>query len=183
MKKARKTYLYITAVLFLLAAYRPSYGQDVTGPLEILKKREMKLKGSRGEVYLGIIMTLEYPPYGVEPDEKYYPVLLELTDILKSPLRKGYRLVLRGFADEGETAADNLGLSRERVENLEELLVGNPSMSMKRERIKTECRGRKEQDGSRKTPGDRGINRCVEIHVYGDVSEAVRFAYEEEEPR
>jgi len=157
------------------------YREASVTPLQFLKSQEAEHRGSRGEVYLGNVMTLYYPSTGVKADARVYPLLLELTDVLKTPLRQNYRLVLKGFSDSRGPAELRLRLSRERAETLKDLLV--KKYYMKKERIITDAYGDAHPAASNETMEGRARNRRVEIHVYGDVSEAVRFMGAEEEKR
>lgn len=148
-------------------------------PLEFLKAQEMKHRGSEGEVYLGTILTIHFPPSGVRVDEKYRPFFLELTDLLKSPLRKNYRLVFKGYSDSAGPAVENLKLSVKRAENLKKMFVKEYYMDI--DRITTEGFGETEPVCSNETAEGRRKNRRVEIHIYGDVSETVRFIEDQEE--
>ena len=123
-------------------------------------------------------MTLYYPARGVMADKKYHPYLLELTDVLKTPLRKNYRLTLKGFSDRSGPADVNMRLSIKRVESLKTLLV--KVYLMKGERISLEAHGEAEPVASNETVEGRSRNRRVEIHVNGDITEAVRFLESEE---
>lgn len=142
-------------------------------PLQFLKDQEAKHKDAKGEVYLGIVMTLTYPAKGIEVGEAYFPFLLELTDVLKTPLRRNYRLLLKGFTDSLESRGSNLVLSRRRAENLKNLLL--EKYYMKKERITIEGDSSNAPVPSSERAGGGQPNGRVEIHVYGDVSEAVRF--------
>jgi hypothetical protein len=169
------------AFSFVSAGFDPAFGQEDVTPLQFLKAREAGLKGSRGDVYIGKVMTLFYPAHGVEVGKTYPPFLLELTDVLKTPLRKNYRLVLKGFSDSSGDAENDIRLSRERAESLKALLMNTYYMNGKR--ITIEARGNADPIASNETLAGRSRNRRVEIHVYGDISEAVRFLELEEEGR
>ncbi|MBW1861024.1 MAG: OmpA family protein [Deltaproteobacteria bacterium] len=151
------------------------YSQIETTPLEFLREQEIKHKDIEGEVYLGRVMTLTYPTSIVDADNGYHPLMLELSDVLKSPLRKNYRLVLKGYTDGRGSVEVNIRLSCKRAENLKKLLVKNPYLSMKEGRIATEGHGSADPVASNETAEGRRLNRRVEIHIYGDVTEAVRF--------
>ncbi len=159
--------------LVLLSAADPSFSQIDRSPLQFLKEQEIRNKSTKGEVYLGRVMTLNYEAYSVEAATKYHPFLLELTDVLKTPMRKNYRLTLKGYSDTSGKSGKNLRLSIKRAEKLKGLLV--EKFYMKAKRISPEGHGAKDPIASNKTPEGRKRNRRVEIHVYGDVSEAVRF--------
>ena len=74
-----------------------------------------------------------------------------------------------------------MGLSLKRAEKLKRLLMGKYYMDEKR--ITTEGHGEADPVASNATAEGRGLNRRVEIHVHGDVSEAVRFIEKQEEAR
>lgn len=173
MKKKVLTVSRVLLVFMFFGGHGLSYGQTGTTPLGLLKERELKNKDADGEVYLGKVMTLNYPAYAVEAHEKYHPFLLELTDVLKTPLRDNYRIVLKGYSDRSGSPRMNLELSRKRSEVLKKLLI--KKYFMKGEKITTEAYGAEDPVASNDTAEGRGLNRRVEIHIYGDVSEAVRF--------
>jgi len=52
---------------------------------------------------------------------------------------------------------------------------------MKKERITTKGHGEKDPVASNETADGRRLNRRVEIHIYGDVSAAVKFIEKQEE--
>jgi outer membrane protein OmpA-like peptidoglycan-associated protein len=158
---------------FLLNWSSSSFAQAEISPLQFLKKQEINNKEKKGEIYLGRVMTLLYSSDKVDPDEGYHPLLLELTDVLKTPLRESYRLVLKGFSDRSGAVEANLSLSKKRAASLKRVLVRK--YYMPEARITAEGFGVAEPVASNETPEDRHLNRRVEIHVYGDVSEAVRF--------
>ena len=166
-------------VLFIMAP--DSYGQAEQTPLQFLRGQEVKLKDTKGEVCLGKALTITYPAYDVDSDEIYHPFFLELSDILKSPLRKNYRIIVKGYSDNTGSALENLGLSVKRAESLKKLLI--KKYYMKEKRITTQGHGEADPVASNKTAEDRKLNRRVEIHIYGDVSEAVRFIERQGETR
>ena len=168
----------VTITLFicvLTGGHNLTYGRNDQTPLQFLKAREAEHKGEKGEVYLGKVLTLTYPAYGFTADKVYHPFLLELTDVLKTPLRSHYRLVLRGYSDRSGAAETNIILSKKRAENLRHLLI--QKYYMKGERITAEGYGDANPVASNETVEGRRRNRRVEIHVYGDVTEAVRFIH------
>ena len=158
-----------------------SYGQIEVTPLEFLKKQELKNKDVKGRVYLGKVMTLTYPAYAVDADKKYHPFLLELTDVLKTPLRDNYMIVLKGYSDNSGDAEENLRLSRKRAAALKRLLI--EKYYMKEDRITAKGLGEADPVATNETAEGRNLNRRVEIHISGDVSEAVRFTEKEEEAK
>ena len=179
MKKVLKSVFVIIITSVVLTSLRGfSHGRDQTTPLQFLKKQELKNREMKGEVYLGIVMTLTYPVNSEMTSDEYHPFLLELTDVLKTPLRKGYRLVLKGFSDSLGSADYNLRLSGRRAEKLKALLMKKYYMSG--DRISFEGHGADNPLASNATAEGRRLNRRVEIHVYGDVSQAVRFIELEE---
>jgi len=172
----RKLPIYVTITLLfcvLTGGHNLTFGRKDLTPLEFLKAREAEHKGEKGEVYLGKVMTLTYPAYRIAADETYHPFLLELTDVLKTPLRNNYRLVLKGYSDRSGAAETNLTLSRKRAESLKHMLI--QKYYMKGERIAAEGYGDTDPVASNKTVEGRRRNRRVEIHVHGDITEAVRF--------
>ena len=175
------TISFFIAPLLLLITANQSYCHEGITPLQFLKEQEREHKDAKGEIYLGRVMTLIYPAYGVDAAKKYHPFLLELTDILKSPLRKDYRLVLKGYTDSRGSKETNMGLSRKRAENLKKLLI--KKYYMKKHRITTEAHGSADPVASNETAEGRRLNRRVEIHIHGDVSEAVRFIDKGEEAK
>ncbi|MEW6669296.1 MAG: OmpA family protein [Thermodesulfobacteriota bacterium] len=149
------------------------FAQTEPSPLQFLKEQERKNKDQKGEVYLGKVMTLIYPAYKAEPPQSYHLLLLELTDVLKTPLRENYRLVLKGYSDSSGSPEDNTLLSRRRADTLKKTLVRKYYFS--ESRITAEGFGASAPVAPNETPEGRRLNRRVEIHVYGNVSEAVRF--------
>jgi OOP family OmpA-OmpF porin len=147
-------------------------------PLEFLKAREWANRETRGEIYLGKVLSVLYGPYSSEVSASYHPFILELTDVLKTPLRSNYRLVLKGFTDTSGNAEANVKLSRKRAEDLRKTIVDK--YYFEGDRITVKAYGSAEPVASNETPEGRSQNRRVEIHVYGDVSEAVRFVTPEE---
>ena len=161
------------ALLFFPLVAHDVYGQSGPSPLQFLKEQEVKNKGTKGEVYLGKVMTLTYPAFRIDPVKKYDPLLLELTDVLKTSGRANYRLVLKGFTDNWGAPEANVSLSSKRAEHLKMVLVKR--YSMKEGRITTEGLGAINPVASNETPEGRRLNRRVEVHVYGDVSEVFSF--------
>jgi outer membrane protein OmpA-like peptidoglycan-associated protein len=161
--------------VLLMEGACPCYAETALSPLEFLRKQELRHRDSKGEVYLGKVMTLNYSAYATKAEKKVHPLLLELSDVLKTPLRNNYRLVLKGYSDSSGSPDMNLKLSLERAENLKRLLTENWLMKMNAERITVEAHGDADPVASNETAEGRGLNRRVEIHLYGDVSEAVRF--------
>ena len=180
MVKKKIAPFLIAGLLLYFCAARLSYSfaQTVITPLQFLKEEEMKNGQKRGEIYLGKVLTLLYPAYTVDPDERYHPLLLELTDVLKTPLRENYRLVLKGFSDSSGPAEKNLRLSTKRAQFLKDVLIRK--YYMEGGRITFEGFGAENPAASNETPEGRNLNRRVEIHVYGDVSEAVRHIERQE---
>ncbi len=156
-----------------------SYGQIETSPLEFLKGQELRHKDEKGEVYLGKLMTVYFDAYSVDADKNYYPVFLELTDLLKSPLRENYRIVMRGYSDSSGSPLENMDLSAKRAQGLKDLFI--KEYFMKEERITAKGFGEADPVSSNETEQGRRLNRRVEIDIYGDVTEAVRFIDKEEE--
>lgn len=157
----------------LISGHGTSFAQAEPAPLQFLKEQERKNRDQKGEVYLGKVLSLIYPAYGTEPLQSYHPLLLELTDVLKTPIRENYRLVLKGYSDSSGSPEDNARLSERRADILKKTLVRKYYFS--ESRISAEGLGAKDPIASNETPEGRKLNRRVEIHAYGNVSEAVRF--------
>ena len=175
------TICFCIVSLLLLITTNPCYSQIEATPLEFLKKQELKNKDAKGSIYLGKVLTLIYPPYAIDADEKYHPFILELTDVLKTPLRDNYRMVLKGYSDNSGYAEENLRLSRKRAAALKRLLI--EKYYMKGDRITAKGLGEADPVATNETGEGRKLNRRVEIHISGDVSEAVRFTEKEEEAK
>jgi len=172
MKKFFRIPVCIVPVLFLLINTAP-FAQTKKSPFELLKKQEIMHKDSKGGVFLGKIMAVNYKQNTIEVDTIYYPLLLELTDVLKTPSRKNYSVILKGYTDSSASPKSNLRLSNKRAKFLKTLMV--EKYYMKPERIKAKGFGIADPVTSNETPQGRRLNRRVEIHIYGDVSKAVRF--------
>jgi len=172
MKKFFRITFCIVPILFLFINNGP-FAKTETTPFELLKENEIMHKDKKGAISLGKIMTLNYSQNTIEVDTIYYPPLLELTDVLKTPSRKNYYVILKGYTDSIGLPESNLRLSKERAKFLKTLMV--KKYYMKPERIKAKGFGIADPVTSDKTPEGRRLNRRVEIHIYGDVSEAVRF--------
>jgi hypothetical protein len=141
--------IQLTWLLFLMVgASTVSFGQGGSTPLESLKEQEQRHKGDRGQVYLGKVLDLDS---GDRLNERDQGLLLELTDVLKSPLRDNYRVVLKGCGPDGP---DNP------ADGLRKVLVEKYGLEDSRISLERGCQG----------PAGR-----VEVHVHGDVSRAVRF--------
>jgi outer membrane protein OmpA-like peptidoglycan-associated protein len=136
----------------------------------LFEQQEWKHRDSQGEVYLGKVMTINYPAYEQEPDQRYRHILTELAHSLKLPTRRNYRVVLKGYTDSSGSMDDNLRISLQRAECLRELLAQNPKMAIDAERITVEGHGPSHPVASNETVEGRAQNRRVEIHIYGDVS-------------
>lgn len=145
-------------------------------PADVLTQQEGKHRDSQGEVYLGKVITLTYPAYTKEPDQRYQHLLTQLSQYLKMPKRMNYRLVLRGYTDNSGSQQDNLSISLQRAQRLKKLLVQNPHMAIEKERITVEGHGPSNPVASNETAEGRAQNSRVEIHVYGDVSEGVNLS-------
>jgi len=145
-------------------------------PLEILKEREWANKDARGEVYLGNVLAIRYTGESLEIPESAHPYVLELTDVLKTPLRSNYRLVLTGW-DRGSEEEARLGLKR--AERLKQTLVHK--YYMEGDRISTRTGEQVDSPPSSDKAWGRGKEQSIEIHIYGNVSKAVRFVNPEED--
>jgi len=174
-----KKFLNITLSIFLitlLAIIQALFAQTNITPFELLKEQEIKHKDSKGVICLGNVMTLNYPPDSIDINQIYYPLLLEITDVLKTPSRKNYSVILKGYTDSRGSPEINLRLSERRAEFLKKIMV--EKYYMRPERIKTKGFGIADPVASNETAEGRRLNRRVEIHIYGDVSEAVKFSTE-----
>ena len=172
MKKYFRIPLCLFTILFLFI-HSTLFAQIKKSPFELLKEREIMHKNTKGAIFLGKIMAVNYSKNTIEVDRIYYPLLLELTDVLKTPSRKNYYVILKGYTDSIGSPESNIRLSTKRAEFLKTLMV--EKYYMKPERIKTKGFGNAQPVASNETPQGRRLNRRVEIHLYGDVSEAVRF--------
>jgi outer membrane protein OmpA-like peptidoglycan-associated protein len=86
-----------------------------------------------------------------------------------------------GYSDSQGSVDAQLRLSRRRAERLKKLLV--KKYRLPEGRITFEGHGADKPLASNATAEGRHLNRRVEIHVYGDVSQAVRFIELEEEKK
>ncbi len=180
MKQRCALLLALMAGLLLVLA-GTGYARTGPSPLEFLEVWEWAHRDAGEEVYLGKVITVRYEPYAVEPPEAFHPYLLELTDVIKTPLRAGYRLVLKGYTDTSGDREANLRISRKRAETLKQILIDR--YYMEGNRITAEGYGPADPVASNDTAAGRGLNRRVEIHVFGDPTQAVRFVTPEEEGR
>ncbi|MDY6970912.1 MAG: OmpA family protein [Thermodesulfobacteriota bacterium] len=146
-----------------------------------IKAQERKHEDFEGEVYLGHVMTINYPLNSVETDNRYSPFLLELTDVLKTPMRRNYRIVLKGFSDKTGPADLNRNISLKRGEILKRILINQ--FYMKGERITIQGFGSSHPVASNETPEGRYRNRRVEIHLYGTVFDTDHLSDKEEEAK
>lgn len=169
----------LAAAVALLLAAGDGFAQSEPTPLAFLKVWEWANRDAEGPVYLGKVITVRYEPDSVTPPESYHPYLLELTDVIKTPLRSSYRLVLRGYSDTSGDPKANLRLSRRRGETLRRILIEDYYMDG--DRITAQGYGSTDPVATNDTAAGRSLNRRVEIHVYGDVSRAVRFRTSEED--
>ena len=144
-------------------------------PLDVLENQEAKHRDSRGEVYLGKIMTLNYPAYTREPDQRYEHLLTQLSHSLKMPKRINYRVVIKGYTDNSGSQLENHRISLQRAERLRKLLVHDPRMAMSEGRITAEGYGPFNPVASNQSAEGRAQNRRVEIHIYGDAGEGLEF--------
>jgi len=162
----------LVPVLFLFIHTTP-FAQIKKSPFELLKEQEIMHKNTKGAIFLGKIMAVHYRQNDSKVDSIYYPLILELTDVLKTPSRKNYYVILKGYTDSRGSPESNVKLSTERVELLKTLMV--QKYYMKPERIKAKGFGNTNPVASNETSEGRRLNRRVEIHLFGDVSEAIRF--------
>lgn len=170
--------IFCSSFLLFLSSISAAHaqGERALSPLEFLRGQELHHKDKRCVIHLGKVMTLLYAPASVETDHGFHPFLLELTDVLKTPMRAGYRLVLKGYTDNEGPARMNLELSRRRAETLKRRLIGQ--YRLEASRITAEGFGEENPAATNETPEGRALNRRVDIIVYGDVSEAVRYVGE-----
>jgi outer membrane protein OmpA-like peptidoglycan-associated protein len=164
--------LCLVPILFLFIHTAP-FAQTKKSSFELLKEQEMLHKDKKGAIFLVNIMAVNYSQNAIEVDTIYYPPLLELTDVLKTPSRKNYYVILKGYTDSIGSPESNLRLSHKRAKFLKTLMV--EKYYMKPERIKAKGFGDAKLVASNETPQGRKLDRRVEIHIHGDVSEAVRF--------
>jgi outer membrane protein OmpA-like peptidoglycan-associated protein len=159
--------------MLFLFIHSTLFAQIEKSPFEFLKEREIIHKDTKGAIFLGKIMAVHYRQNDSQVDNIYYPLILELTDVLKTPSRRNYYVILKGYTDSRGSPESNVKLSTKRVEFLKTLMV--EKYYMKPERIKAKGFGNTNPVASNETSEGRRLNRRVEIHLYGDVSEAVRF--------
>lgn len=172
MKEFFRITFCIVPVLFLFI-HTATFAQTKRSPFELLKEQEILHKDKKGAIFLGNMMTVNYSQNAIEVDTIYYPLLLELADVLKTPSRKNYYVILKGYTDSIGSPESNLRLSHKRAKFLKTLMV--EKYYMKPERIKAKGFGDAKLVASNESSDGRKLNRRVEIHIYGDVSEAVRF--------
>ncbi len=172
MKNRPLSYLLMAAMFLVVpGAFGPAWADPT--PLEFLKARERAKRDAEGEVYLGKVLTIRYGPNAVNAPDDYHPYLLELTDVIKTPLRSNYRLVLKGYTDTSGDRETNMRISRSRAEALRQAII--EKYYMDGDRITAEGYGPADPVASNDSEAGRSLNRRVEIHVYGDITEAVRF--------
>jgi hypothetical protein len=152
----------LVALPLLVAGGEPAFAQARPAPLEFLKEQERRHKDERGQLYLGKVMDVELRGAPDALGEEDQGLLLELTDVLKSPLRDSYRLALRGCSPVPAGSPGQL------TEELKRILARKYGLGESRISLEAGCKG----------PVGR-----VELHVYGDVSQAVRFLGMEEKQR
>jgi outer membrane protein TolC/outer membrane protein OmpA-like peptidoglycan-associated protein len=165
---------WVAAVLFLFLTVSIAGGQANRPVLDTLKGREWKYRDSTGEVSLGKVMTLQYAPNTIAVNLSYVPSLVQLSEALSAPSRKDYRIVFRGFTDSSGSPVSNRKISLKRAQALKELMIRDPSMAIEPRRVEVEGLGSANPVASNDTRRGRDRNRRVEIHIYGNVREAVR---------
>jgi len=166
---------WVAAVVLFLFTTAPVIGSEPYQPVvDTLKGQEWKYRDTKGVIHLGSVATLGYPAYSVAVNSRYRPLLEQLSTALKMPTRKTYRVVLRGYTDSSGTPVANQRISLKRAQALKKLLVQDPSMSLDPGRIQTEGLGSADPVASNETAAGRDRNRRVEVHIYGNVREAVR---------
>jgi len=164
----------IAAVLFLLITVSVVRSETYQPVLDTLKGLEWKYRDTKGKIHLGKVATLIYPAYTVKANDRYRSLLEQLCAALKMPTRKQYEVILKGFTDTSGSPADNQRISLKRAQALKELLIEDPSMALDAGRIAVEGLGEAEPVASNQTAEGRERNRRVEIHIYGNVREALR---------
>jgi len=175
---SRHASAWLVAIVFLLAVAATAEGQIAPSPVKVLKEMEWQYREAKGDVALGDVMTVIYPANIIEADERYYPPLIELAQVLKTPERRQYRIVLKGYSDSKGDRTTNRQVSLQRAEFLKKLLVHHPAMAISEDRIIAEGHGEENPVASETTPEGRNQNRRVEIHLFGSVKEAVQLAVE-----
>ena len=166
---------WVAAVLSLFVTVSVAGDETYQPVLNILKGPEWKHRDTRGEIHLGKVAALHYPRYTVAANDRYRPLLEQLSAALNMPARKAYRVVLKGFTDSRGTQELNQRISLKRAQDLKELLTQDPSMALDAKRIKVEGLGEVDPLASNQTTAGRDQNRRVEIHIYCNVGEAVRM--------
>jgi outer membrane protein len=165
---------WVATVLFLFITFSVAGGETYQPFLDILKGQEWKHRDTKGEIHFGKVATLLYPAYKVAATDRYRPLLEQLSAALKTPTRKEYRVVLKGFTDSLGSQVVNQSISLKRAQDLKTLLTLDPSMALDANRIQVEGLGEADPVASNQTAAGRGQNRRVEIHIYGNVGAAVR---------
>lgn len=172
MMKRYVTWVAAVVSLFIIV---PIAGSEPYQPVvDTLKGQEWKYRDTKGVIHLGSVLTLSYPAYSVTANNRYRPLLVQLAAALKMPTREDYRIVLRGYTDSSGSTVANRRISLKRAQALKKLLVQDPSMALDPGRIQTEGLGAVDPVASNETAEGRDRNRRVEIHIYGNVREAVR---------
>ncbi len=172
MGKRGLVLLMLTVIGLCWIFSQPVTGETGSSIAESIKALELAHKDAKGEVYLGKILMINYPINSARVSPKYLERLQELAELLKSPERKNYRVVIRGYTDNTGPRQLNMRLSRMRAEAIKRILVER--FNLDPDRIQTEGFGPDNPIATNKTPSGRAKNRRTEIHIYGDVSEAVK---------
>jgi len=162
--------IFILAICFSVAM-SVAANKAVT-PLAFLKAQELAHKDAKKEVYLGKVLTINYPVNSAKVAKKYDRLVQELCDVLKTPERRSYRLVIIGYTDNTGPRWLNKKLSLRRAQELRRLLVEKYYLDPTR--IIVNGYGPENPVASNATPSGRALNRRSEIHVFGDVTEAVK---------
>ena len=177
IKGRRQRFLLLFVVLlFLAGALLPlvtTAAESMTTPIAFIKAQELAHKDAKGEVYLGKVLTINYATNSARVIERYDRLLMELVDVLKTPERRSYRLVIKGYTDSTGPRWLNNKLSLKRANELKRLLVEKYYLDPGR--ITVEGHGPENPIASNKTPSGRAMNRRSELHIYGDVSEAIKM--------
>ena len=170
----RRGLVFLTLAILgpCLAVFIPLLGDAATRLSEFIRTQELAHKDAKGEVYLGKALTVNYPINSARVAPMYQDQLQELAELLDTPERKNYRVVLKGHTDNTGPRQLNMRLSRMRAEAIKRILVQR--FKLDPGRITVEGMGPDSPIASNNTPSGRAKNRRTEIHIYGDVSEAVK---------
>jgi len=167
---------WVATALFLLITFSVAGGETDRPVLEILEEQEWKHRDTPGEIHFGKVATLLYPAYKVVTNDRYRPLLEQLSAALKTPASKEYRVVLKGYTDSLGSQEANQATSLKRAQDLKRLLILDSSMDLDASRIQVEGLGEVDPVASNQNLAGRNLNRRVEIHIYGNVEATVGTA-------